>query len=265
MSAQDEHTSFIKTPQQLVTVVVLSFVVPIVSIVLLVKYVVGAPKADTNALKAESVAARLQPVGRVEFAGEGTTAGAARADRSGEEVVKAVCAACHQTGAAGAPKIGDKAAWAKLVKEPLDALLKDAIKGIRGMPPRGGSPDITDLELARAIVVMANQSGGKYKEPAAPAVVAAAPAAAAPVAVAAAADPKKTYETVCAACHMQSVAGSPKLGDKAAWAPRIKTGTDALVKSVLGGKGAMPPKGGNASLSEADIRAVVEYMVSQSK
>ena len=137
------------------------------------------------------------------------------------------------------------------------------------MPPRGGSPDVTDLEIARAIVVMANQSGGKYKEPAAPAAAAApaAPAAsaAAPVAVAAAADPKKTYDAVCTACHAQSVAGSPKLGDKAAWAPRIKTGVDAMVKSVVTGKGAMPPKGGNPALSEADIRAVVEYMVAQSK
>jgi cytochrome c5 len=64
---------------------------------------------------------------------------------------------------------------------------------------------------------------------------------------------------------MQSVAGSPKLGDKAAWAPRIQTGTDSLVQSVLKGKGAMPPKGGNTSLNEAQVRAAVEFMVSQSK
>jgi cytochrome c5 len=67
------------------------------------------------------------------------------------------------------------------------------------------------------------------------------------------------------ACHAQSVAGSPKLGDKAAWAPRIAAGLDAMVKTVVAGKGAMPPKGGNASLSDADIRSIVEFMVAQSK
>jgi cytochrome c5 len=73
------------------------------------------------------------------------------------------------------------------------------------------------------------------------------------------------YDQTCVACHMQSVAGSPKLGDKPAWAPRIDTGMDSLVQSVLKGTGAMPPKGGNASLSEAQVRAAVEFMVSQSK
>ncbi len=262
MSEHEEASSFIKTPKQLLTVLVPAFAVPIFGIVLLVKLVVEKPQADTNALSAESVAARIQPVGRIDFGGDAPAGGAAKAPRSGEEVVKAVCAACHQTGAAGAPKIGDKAAWAKLVSQPLETLVADAIKGIRAMPPRGGSPDVSDLELTRAIVLMANQSGGKYKEPAAPA---AAPAAAAPAAATAAADPKKIYDSVCVACHAQSVAGSPKLGDKAAWAPRIKTGIDAMVKSVVAGKGAMPPKGGNAALSETDVRAVVELMVSQSK
>lgn len=120
MSQHEEETSFIKTPQLLLTVVVLAFVVPIFGVLLLVKFVVEKPHADTGALTPEAVAARIQPVGRIDFG-------------------------------------------------------------------------------------------------------------------------------------------------EAAWAPRIKTGTDAMVKSVLGGKGAMPPKGGNATLSEAEIRGVVEFMVSQSK
>jgi cytochrome c5 len=73
------------------------------------------------------------------------------------------------------------------------------------------------------------------------------------------------YDKVCFACHQQSVAGSPKLGDKAAWAPRLKQGMDVLVQSVLKGKGAMPPRGGNPSLSDAEARAAVDFMVSQSK
>jgi cytochrome c5 len=73
------------------------------------------------------------------------------------------------------------------------------------------------------------------------------------------------YDKVCFACHAQSVAGSPKIGDKQAWAPRIQQGMDTLVQSALKGKGAMPPKGGNAALSDADVRAGIDFMVSQSK
>jgi cytochrome c5 len=164
---QEAHSSFIKTPQQLIVVVLLALIVPVIGILLLLKLVLSAPSADPGALAPQAVAERIQPVGRVEF-GAGAP-GAAAAPMSGEEVFKATCATCHQTGVAGAPKVGDKAAWAKLVKAPLSTLLKDAVNGIRAMPARGGNPSLSDLEMARAIVFMANQSGGKYKEPAAPA------------------------------------------------------------------------------------------------
>ena len=166
MSENDEHSSFIKTPQQLVAVVLLAFLVPIIGIVLLVQLVLGKPTADPNAMTAEAVAARIQPVGRVEF---GAAPGAAGAVRTGEDIVKTTCFACHGTGAAGAPKIGDAAAWAPRIREGLAHLLQVAIKGEKAMPPRGGNPELTDAELARAIVTMANQSGGNLKEPAAPA------------------------------------------------------------------------------------------------
>jgi cytochrome c5 len=78
-------------------------------------------------------------------------------------------------------------------------------------------------------------------------------------------DGKAVYDKVCIACHQVSVANSPKLGDQAAWAPRIKTGMDSLVQSVIKGKGAMPPKAGNPALNDAEIRAAVDFMVSQSK
>ena len=70
---------------------------------------------------------------------------------------------------------------------------------------------------------------------------------------------------MCVACHAAGVAGSPKFGDKAAWAPRIKTGLDMLTTSVIKSKGAMPPKGGSAAASDADIRSAVEYMVGAAK
>jgi cytochrome c5 len=96
---------------------------------------------------------------------------------------------------------------------------------------------------------------------------AAAGAAAAPVALAAAgkADGKKVYDTVCMACHMTGAANAPKFGDKAAWAPRLATGMDALYASALHGKNAMPAKGGNAALSDAEVKAGVDYITAAAK
>jgi cytochrome c5 len=165
MSEHEEHSSFIKTPQQLIVVVLLAFLVPIIGIVLLVNLVLNRPSADPAALAPEAVAQRLRPVGRIEFGAAGV---AASGPRSGEEIVNSACAACHQAGAANAPKIGDQAAWAPRIKSGLNGMLAVAIKGKGAMPPRGGATDLSEFELARAIVHMANQSGAKLKEPAAP-------------------------------------------------------------------------------------------------
>jgi cytochrome c5 len=188
-----------------------------------------------------------------------------------------VCAACHTTGALNAPKIGDTAAWAPLIKEGFQHLTETAIKGIRQMPPRGGQPNLTDIEVARAVAYLANQSGAKFAEPAAPkepptqtAAATAAPAAApaapaskgAPAASGDSGKGKATYDAACVVCHAAGVAGAPKSGDKDAWAPRIKQGADALYQAALKGKGAMPPKGGNTSLADADVKAAVDFMVS---
>jgi cytochrome c5 len=147
-------------------------------------------------------------------------------------------------------------------------LTRTAISGIRQMPARGGNPSLTDLEMKRAVVYMANASGAKFKEPPAPAPAA---AAAAPVAVAAAAPAKPAaaaapdgaavYKQACAACHAVGAAGAPKSGDKAAWAPRLRKGEDALVASVVKGLGVMPPRGGNPSLTDEQIRAAVRYQI----
>jgi cytochrome c5 len=79
----------------------------------------------------------------------------------------------------------------------------------------------------------------------------------------ASADGQKIYQTSCQACHAAGIAGAPKLGDKAAWAPRIAKGNDALLSSVKNGLKAMPPKGTCMSCSEDELRAAVEYMVGQ--
>ena len=121
------------------------------------------PSADPAAMTPEKVAERLQPVGKVEFGAPQAAPGA----RSGEDIVKAVCGACHTAGVAGAPKIGDKAQWGPRIKQGQQQLVANAIKGKGAMPPKGGAADLTDAELARAIVFMANQSGQNLKEPAA--------------------------------------------------------------------------------------------------
>ena len=258
MSADDQHSSFIQTPQQLVVIVLLAFLVPIIGITLLVELVTSMPSADPNALTPESVAARLQPVGRVEFGAPG--GGAAAGGRSGEEVVKTVCAACHQAGVAGAPKMGDKAAWAPRLKQGFQALVQSALKGKGAMPPKGGNPSLSDDEVARAVAFLANQAGASFKAPQAKPATQAATAQSG-----AAANGKQVFDSTCTACHATGVAGAPKLGDKSAWAPRLKQGVDTLVQAALKGKNAMPPKGGNPSLTDAQVRAAVEYMVSQAK
>jgi cytochrome c5 len=276
------HEGPIKTPKQLVWAVALAFIVPIIAIVLLVSYVTSdsKPAAGSDAMTPQAVAERLQKVGTVAVKNPNDPS----AMQSGEQVYAAQCAACHAAGVAGAPKLGDDAAWGPRVKTGYEALLTSAIKGKGSMGAQGGG-DYSDFEIGRAVVYMANKSGAKLDEPkfsAAPApTAAAAPAApvaaaavqtavaavapAAPAAVAKADAAPALYGQACVVCHAAGVAGAPKLGDKAAWAPRLVGGVDGLTASVIKGKGAMPPKGGAGAASDADIKAAVAYMVATVK
>lgn len=270
------HEGPIKTPKQLIVTVVLAFVVPILLIVLLVTYVASdsKPAAGSSGMSAEAVAQRLQPVGVVEIRDASSPA----ALRTGEQVFAAVCSACHTSGAAGAPKVGDQAAWAPRIKTGYETLLSSALKGKGAMPAQGGG-DFSDVEVARAVVHLANQSGAKFDEPKVPAAAqtaaqtaaattapTAAPAAPAPAVAAAPATgaAPALYTQACAVCHAAGVAGAPKMGDKASWAPRLAQGVDGLTASAIKGKGAMPPRGGSTG-SDADIKAAVAYMVDSVK
>ena len=102
---------------------------------------------------------------------------------------------------------------------------------------------------------------GSPASPAAPVAPVAIPPAPAKVAASAGGAGKAVYDASCSACHASGVAGAPKVGDAAAWAARAKAGKDALYASALKGKGAMPPKGGNTSLSDADVKAAVDFML----
>lgn len=300
-STQEEaHIGPIKTPKQLLLAVLFAFVVPVVVIIGLVAYVVsdnkpaGSTQAEIHALGGvttqdidKGTAERIRKIGTVEIRD------ANRPLKSGEEVFNAQCTACHTPGAAGAPKVGDAPAWAARIQTGFDALVQSAVKGKGAMPPQSGG-DFNEVEIARAVAFIANSAGAKFAEPKAPAasapsaaasgapaatasaapapVVAAAPAPAAPPVAAAAqtaaaggaAAGEALYKQACVVCHATGAANAPKLGDKAAWAPRLQQGVPALVQNAIKGKGAMPPKGGSTA-PDADIRAAVEYMVNASK
>src|SRR5208282_6214860 len=165
----DEPTSFIKTPKQLVIVVLLAFGIPVALFVMLSQLVTGMKPAGTE--EAETgVLNRIKPVGAVTL----VDTSAPQGNLGGEQVYQTVCKTCHEAGLVGAPKLGDKAAWAPRIKKGVDALFASALKGTsKGMPPKGGDENLADVEVQRGVVYMANRSGARFKEPAAPAAAAA--------------------------------------------------------------------------------------------
>jgi len=171
--AHNEHVSAIKTPKQLIAAVLAGFLIPIICIVLLVEYVTNGQKTGAGSVgqTAEMINARIRPV-----ADDGFTFRDASAPKqllSGAEVFKSTCSACHAAGLAGAPKVGDPQAWKARINEGYDTLLAHALHGFNAMPAKGGNPDLDDVEIARTVVYMTNQSGASFKEPAAPTPVAA--------------------------------------------------------------------------------------------
>jgi cytochrome c5 len=269
----NEQDPAIKTPKQLVAAIAGFFLVTVIGIILLVKFVTTdkLTGAGSNSQEPQEIATRLRPVADDGFSMKSSSG--PKQLQAAEAVYTAVCSACHASGAAGSPKFGDAGAWSARIAQGYDTLLKHAIEGIRAMPAKGGNPDLDNVEVARAVVYMANKGGASFKEPAAPA---AAPAAAAPAAAAPAAAPaklagdagKKLYEATCQMCHGTGVAGAPKFGDKAAWAPRVKQGEAVLaehaIKGFTGKAGSMPPKGGS-SASDDEVKAAVAFMANAAK
>jgi cytochrome c5 len=291
----EDHKSFIKTPKQLAIVVLLAFAIPIALIALLSQLVTGMRPGTTDESEA-GVLRRIKPVGEVTLA----EAGAAKGNMTGEQVYQSVCKTCHETGLAGAPKFGDKAAWTARLKQGIDTLYTHALKGTdKGMPPKGGNADLSDVEVERAVVFMANRAGGTFKEPPAPAtsaVAAAAPspqaaapkapasapaAAPTPAAAAPAAAPKAgapldlTSGTAmmqkygCSACHAvdKKIVG-PAYQDVAAKYKGDKDAPAKLVQKVkAGGSGVwgqvpMPP---NSAVPDEDVKALVTWILSLKK
>ncbi len=142
-----DHKTFIQTPKQFVIVVLVALAVPIAVIVLLSQLVSSikppGPATDSQVLS------RIKPFGELVIADASTPKG----NLSGEQVYQAVCKTCHEAGIAGAPKVGDRAAWAAPIKKGYATLVQHAIKGFQEpgkvMPPKGGNPDLTGVEEQR--------------------------------------------------------------------------------------------------------------------
>ena len=232
----------------------------------------------------ESVSARIQPVAKFALA-------VVEGDlplKSGKEVYDTTCTTCHAASVAGAPKFGDSAAWAPYIQTGYEAMLQVALNGKGAMPAKGGNTALEDIEVERAMVYMANAAGANFDEPtdgddvaaeksdAAPAEATAADTAPAADAAAAGneipaatadqlANGKKLYDAACFACHGSGVAGAPKFGDNASWAPYIETGLDTMLQIAIAGKGAMPPRGTAMNASDDDLRDAILYMIEDAR
>ena len=305
--SDQQHESLIKTPKQLIVTVVAAFIVPIVIIFLLITYVTSGRKtgAGSEGTTAAATTARIAPVAQLDLV-DANAPRELKSGQAVYGAVCTTChqngiAGAPKFGDAAAwgPRIaqGAPTLYEHAIK---------GFQGKNGMmPAKGGNTDLDDVEVQRAVVYMADAGGAKFPEPALPAptaAVAAAPAApAAPqadpavvaaiaainaggpapagaaTAVASAAPTaggadndagKKLFGAVCTACHGMGIAGAPKFGDKAAWAPRIAEGLDTLYQHAINGyqgkNGVMPPKGGSGAPDD-DVKAAVRYMADAAK
>ncbi len=171
------------------------------------------------------------------------------------------CAGCHATGAGGAPKVGDSAAWEPRLKLGLNALYKNAINGIGGMPAKGTCMSCTTQDIQYAVNYMVNQSKpGAVGEQTQTTTVKALPKLTMQ-------DGKKIYGTHCAECHAPGTKApnSPIVGNQQQWAPIIAKGMDVVILNAIQGYGKMAPRGGCTTCTDAEIKAAVKYMVQNSQ
>jgi cytochrome c5 len=283
---------------------VIIFLMGLTVVIFILARLIGQWQESTqrsDVLYQKAVQERIQPVGQVNLGeaatvmsggaagapapGESTAApSAAAVEKTPKEIVSTVCSACHGTGVLGAPKLGDKAAWEPRLAQGFDTLVQHATHGFKAMPAKGGNASLTDAQVRGAVAQMLEQAGLPVPAQAAAASGTASPPAPAPsTQPAASAQPspaaasgkpdlalgKQVYGQTCFACHGMGVAGAPKLGDAAAWKPRIGKGMETLVNHAIhgfqGSQGIMPPKGGNPSFSDQQIASAVAYMVSEVK
>ncbi len=226
---------------------------------------------------------KLKPIAAVHTASNPPAEKAAptqQAETDPATIYQSVCAACHETGAAGAPIPGSEE-WKNRVAKGKDVFYQHAINGLNAMPAKGGRPDLSDEAIMKVVDFMiakgnggASTQSGQTTDKASPDTPAESQPAEPVTAATTAATPaggndadhlkrgKEIYQQACFACHGTGAAGAPKL-EKAVWKDRLAKGKEALYNSALHGVGVMPPKGGRMDLSDEDIKAAVDYMLSQ--
>ncbi|HVC49039.1 MAG TPA: c-type cytochrome [Burkholderiales bacterium] len=279
------------TPKKVLFAFLAGLLVPIVTIVLVAHLFIDT--SPTEVPKPATVEANIKPFGEVSV----VNPNAPVVELTGEQVVTNTCSACHATGALGAPKIGNKSEWGPRIAEGYATLIKHAMNGYKAMPAKGGNTSLDQYEISEAIAYMANKAGANFKAPAPPAQAASAtPASSAtppagssnkaspssaplPTSPAPAqkmspsassakpamknsdmAEGKQVFEGTCIACHGSGVMGAPKAFNKADWAPHLAKGKATLLQHAMNGYKAMPPHGGNPSLTEAQLSAAIDYM-----
>ena len=252
-----EHHEMKKTtPLEFVYALLGGLLAPGLTIALIVLLAVGIQMRQVDEATAsesdQAVRDRIKPYG-VSMA---IDPNAPRVERTGEQVYGDVCSACHGSGALESPKFEDKVAWGKRLGQGYETLLSHALKGIRNMPARGGDPDLSDLEVARGLVHMANAAGAKFeavlakeREPTSAELV----------------KGQSVYAAKCANCHDSGMTGAQKLDDTTAWTGLIKEGKEYLYNAAVNGTFGGPAKGGDPTLTDADAKLAVDYMVVQAK
>ena len=204
-----------------------------------------AMKRDANCVECHEGITHNIPEEQTALASTTTSTAQDRLVARGQQVYATSCAACHNNMN---PKLGDKAAWASRIKQGDAALVSAAIHGVGPMPARGGNPALSDNDIKAAVAYIESKANESASTATAQDKLVA--------------RGQQVYTTSCAACHNNM---NPKLGDKAAWASRIKQGDAALVSAAIHGAGPMPARGGNPALSDNDIKAAVAYIESKVK
>ena len=239
-----------------------------------------------NPMLAKGIRENIKPVGQLTLADETVSAPAApatsREARSGKAVYEGSCMACHGAGVAGAPKLGDAAAWETRARQGMATLLEHATKGLNAMPPMGTCADCSQAELKAAISYMLDQTGIEVAGESVKEVTESKPESqpqpkpqsqsepqsqpeSEPAAGSDLVNGKQIVQSSCLACHGTGVAGAPKIGDKDAWAPRIAQGREALLTHAIQGLRAMPPRGACMACTDDELKAAIGYMISQSQ
>lgn len=252
----DHHEMTKTTPKDFLIATLGGLLAPGLAIFMIVMLFLGIQgrmgQDDTAPVSGQAIQARIQPIGQ----SMAVDPNVPKVELTGEQVYNEICAGCHGSGALGAPKFKERGDWGSRIAKGYDTLLTHGLSGFNKMPARGGEPELSDLEVARAIVHMTNAAGASFeptlkkeREPSAADL----------------ARGKVVYAENCAYCHDTGVTGAQKLNDTKAWTALLKEGRDYLYNAAIKGSFGGPAKGGNEKLSDADTIVAVDFMIDQAK